>query len=105
MEQTDMFKPGLARKTDPQTSYRAAEFISPRVNQLQTIVLDYVMGHRGCTDREMVNALRAQHGGSESTWRTRRSELVDLGLIEPLGEAIINGRRHQTWTAAQNAVR
>jgi hypothetical protein len=105
MDQSDLFKPGPARKTDPETSHRAAAFIGSRVTRLQEIVLDYVATHRGCTDREMVNALREKHGGSESTWRTRRSELTDLGLIEQLGETTINGRRHQTWAVAAHAVR
>ena len=105
MQQTDLFKTGRARKTDVDTSHRAAAFINPRVTKLQELVLEYVSTHRGCTDREMVDALKALHGGGESTWRTRRSELTDVGKIEALGEVMVDGRRHKTWAAVSNAVR
>lgn len=105
MEQTDLFKTGRARKTDPSTSHRAAAFVNPRVSRLQEIVLNYIRNHRGCTDREMVNDLRKEHGGSESTWRTRRSELEDIGLVRHLGDVKVDGKRHRTWTAAEHAVR
>lgn len=103
--QADLFKAGLARKTDPETSRAAAAQVRPHLTRLQDIVLNYVRSHRGCTDREMVEALRKEHGGSDSTWRTRRSELVEMGLIVPLGTAMIGSTKHKTWTAAQHAVR
>lgn len=103
--QTDLFKTGRARKTDVDTSRRAAAFINPRISKLQELVLEYVATHRGCTDREMVEALRAQHGGAESTWRTRRSELTDVGKIEALGQVVLDGRPHKTWAVVANAVR
>lgn len=108
MEQSDLFRREtrpLTRRDDPGTSREAAHFIGGSVNKLQRIVLDYIMNHRGTTDREMVDALRKEHGGSESTYRTRRAELVDMGLVAPLGLVENAGRKHQTWTATREAYR
>ena len=103
--QTDLFKPGLARKTDPATSRAAAAKVEKHLTRLQDIVLSYIIRNRGTTDREMVEALRKEHGGSDSTWRTRRGELVALGLVAPLGHAMIGTSKHQTWAATADAVR
>lgn len=100
---TDLFTHTHTRRDDPGTSREAAHFIAGSVSNLQRLVLEYVKRHRGCTDREMVDALRKEHGGSESTYRTRRNELVDMGMIEPLGFAEVAGRKHQTWTATAHA--
>jgi hypothetical protein len=111
MPQTDLFKsrtgnPSSGVRHDaPGTSREAAHYIGGSVSSLQRLVLEYVKNHRGTTDREMVDALRKEHGGSESTYRTRRSELVDLGLIEQLGVAVIAGKKHQTWAATAHAFR
>lgn len=94
-----------ARSTDPFTSREAGRGIAGGVSRLQRLVLDYVIAHRGCTDKDMVDALRATHGGSESTYRTRRKELLDLGLVAPLGIAEVDGRKHSTWTATADALR
>ena len=100
--QNSLFSPA-SRHADPSTSRAAAEKVSDSVTMLQQLVLDYVKNHRGTTDREMVEALRKEHGGSESTYRTRRAELVDMGLVAPLGVVEIDGSRHKTWTATANA--
>lgn len=105
MEQTDFFRHTHTRRDDPVTSRQAAQSIAGSVSNLQRLVLDYVKNHRGCTDREMVDTLRKEHGGSESTYRTRRSELVDMGLIKALGYAEIGKKKHQTWAATEHAFR
>lgn len=102
--QDSLFAPA-ARAADPVTSRDAARSIAGSVTMLQNLVLDYVKNHRGTTDKEMVDALRKEHGGSDSTYRTRRAELVDMGLIEPLGYAMIGTSRHRTWSATPNAFR
>lgn len=104
MEQSDLFRPPT-RRNDPSTSRQAATFIAGSVTNLQRLVLDYVKNHRGCTDREMVDALRKEHGGSESTYRTRRSELEDMGLVKQLGQIKEGGKTHRTWTATEHAFR
>lgn len=105
MSQIDMFSSSRSRRSDPFTSKEAGRSIGGGVNRLQKMVLDFIMLHRGCTDREMVDALRKEHGGSESTYRTRRSELEDMGLVEQLGEVEIGKKKHRTWTATAHAFR
>lgn len=102
---SDLFSHTHTRRDDPGTSRQAAHFIAGSVTNLQRLVLDYVKNHRGCTDREMVDALRKEHGGSESTYRTRRSELEDMGLVEQLGEVEIGKKKHRTWAATEHAFR
>lgn len=104
MSQTDLFRPPT-RHDAPGTSREAAHFIAGSVSKLQRIVLDYIIAHRGTTDREMVEELRREHGGSESTYRTRRSELVDMGLVMQLGIIREGRKRHQTWAATPEAFR
>lgn len=105
MNQTNLFSATRSRRADPFTSKEAARCIAGGVSRLQQLVLDYIKAHRGTTDREMVEALRKEHGGSESTYRTRRNELVDMGLIKPLGLAEIGKKKHQTWAATEHAFR
>lgn len=105
MSQIDMFSSSRSRRSDPFTSKEAGRSIGGGVNRLQKMVLDFIMLHRGCTDREMVETLRKEHGGSESTYRTRRAELVDMGLVRALGMVEVGGKKHQTWTATADAFR
>lgn len=80
----DLFTP-LARTTDPETSHDAGRRITSELPELQAIVLKALTLYGPCTDRSLVTALRGQYGRTESTWRTRRSELVDKGLVEKCG--------------------
>ena len=109
MSQSDMFRPSSrppqTRHDAPGTSREAAHFIAGSVSRLQRLVLDYIINHRGTTDREMVADLRKEHGGSESTYRTRRAELVDLGLVKQLGTVSDGAKRHRTWAATEEAFR
>lgn len=108
MSQSDLFKPTArkpgSRHENPFTSRVAASYVAGSVNNLQKLVLGYIINHRGTTDREMVEALRKEHGGSDSTYRTRRSELVELGLVKELG-VIRDGRKwHKTWCATEEGL-
>lgn len=88
-----------ARGSDPDTSHEAAESISPRLRELQELVLDYAASQPdGFTDIDL-NRHFDTHG---STYRTRRSELVAKGYIRDSGErraygANGTGRRHVIW--------
>lgn len=89
----------MTRSTDPDTSLEAAESISPRLRALQGLVLDYAASQPdGFTDIDM-----NQHFDTHaSTYRTRRSELVERGYIKDSGERRAygedgKGRRHIIW--------
>jgi len=88
-----------ARGTDPETSHEAAEAISPRLRELQRLVLDFAASAPdGFTD-VVLNRHFDTHG---STYRTRRSELVEQGYIRDSGERHTygengKGRRHVIW--------
>lgn len=88
-----------ARHRDPDTSHEAAESISPRLRQLQALVLDFAASQPdGFTDVDL-----NQHFDTHaSTYRTRRSELVEKGFIRDSGERRAygengTGRRHVIW--------
>jgi len=85
------------RRGDPETSRDAAVEITPKIRQLQLDVLHYAAGcgAAGFTDP----AMNAHFNCQTSTYRTRRSELVCLGLIEDTGkrEGEAKGRKHAVW--------
>lgn len=89
----------FARRDDPDTSREAAESITPRIRQLQLAVLAYAASCEqvGFTDP----AMNAHFGVTSSTYRTRRAELVDLGLVYDTGERVAlgagGGRKHAVW--------
>jgi len=80
----DLFTP-LARTTDPETSHDAARKITPELNALQELVLKALRLYGPCTDRSLITALKGQYGRTESTWRTRRAELVRKGKVKKQG--------------------
>lgn len=89
----------FARRTDPDTSHEAAEQITPMVRALQIAVLEYAARcvPLGFTDP----AMNEHFGVTSSTYRTRRAELVDMGMIADTGERrSLNGarRKHAVWT-------
>ena len=85
-----------ARATDPETSFEAAESIMPKLNEIQQRVEEYAMGCNkwGFTDYEMNEHFK--HTGS--TYRSRRSELTDHGII------IDSGRRKQRGQGGRNHI-
>jgi hypothetical protein len=95
-----------SRATDPGTSHEAAEAIAPHVSQLQREILTYFAHFDingsffgdGLTDLELE---RLFSGRSPSSVRTRRSELAQMGLLEPAGTRVIKGRSRTVWRLAQ----
>lgn len=89
----------LARASDPDTSHEAAQSVSPRIRQLQKLVLDYAASQPdGFTDID----LNRHFDTHASTYRTRRSELVARGYIRDTKERRAygqdgTGRRHIIW--------
>lgn len=72
------------------------------VNQQK--VLDVFEGYRytALTDYKLGYAYRLVHGKLDQSWsglRTRRSELRDLGLVEPTGKVLNEGGRYITQWA------
>ena len=100
-EQTDMFdrQPrAVARRDDLDTSHLAAEDITPRIRILQAAVLSFAASCRpfGFTDPAMNDHFETH----SSTYRTRRAELVAMGLIEDSGDRACigaSGRKHAVW--------
>jgi len=73
---------GLIRKTDPDTSVKAAEEIYPNLTKIQAEVMRFAkLFPRGFTDEYM----NEYFGTYKSTYRSRRSELVKKGLIVDSG--------------------
>ena len=87
----------LHRTDDHETSVEAAELVFDKIKLLQRIVLRFltIAGPRGLTDYEL-EELCGNHG---STYRTRRSELVEKGFVVNSGKRReINGRNRIVWT-------
>jgi hypothetical protein len=88
-----------ARKTDPQTSHDAARSVGD-VTMTQEYVLKALQKPR--TDVQLVEAYRntkAAPVASESGIRSRRAELVRLGLVHDTGNRFVlpSGRRAIVW--------
>ena len=88
----------FARIGDPDTSHLAAEDITPRIRILQAAVLSFAASCRpfGFTDPAMNNHFETH----SSSYRTRRAELVGMGMIEDSGERVCigaSGRKHAVW--------
>jgi hypothetical protein len=91
----DLFK--MFRRDAKDTSVEAAESIAPSVPKIASIVFEYaaMRGSQGFTDEEM-NEYFETH---KSSYRARRAELVDRGLIEDSGVRVKgpNGRNMIVW--------
>lgn len=89
----------VARRSDPGTSWEAAESVTG-IRESQAEVLALFREHGPMTDEEA----RARYRGRQSVsgFRTRRSELVDRGLVRDTGERrrMTTGRRAVVWAAA-----
>ncbi len=85
-----------ARSSDPQTSVEAGKAILTKTALIQGYVEDYaLMRPDGFTDHEL-----SQHFGNHaSTYRTRRAELTDKGVIVPTRQrrALPSGRTAVVW--------
>ena len=94
----------FARTTDPDTSHEAAQSVAPRIRALQMAVLRFAVSAGRFTDPDM----NAFFEVTSSTYRTRRAELVDQGMIRDTGERrSLNGeggRKHAVWEATSLAL-
>jgi hypothetical protein len=93
----------VARTTDPDTSHDAADSLDPATLtgiQVNVLVVLEGSGERGLPDVTLEDRYRASYGwAGGSTIRTRRRELVDLGLVEDTGVRvpIRSGRLSILW--------
>lgn len=80
----------LVRPSDPGTSKSAAKAITPHIKDKQAAVLKVLRSKPfGMTDHELVEECKERFGWeSGSTARTRRSELVELGLVYDSGHKV-----------------
>jgi hypothetical protein len=92
----------FARKSDPTTSFQAAESVS-NVTETQEFILKMLENH-SMTDVQLVGYFKAVPGpkASESGIRSRRSELVASGLVVDSGERrkLASGRKAIVWAKA-----
>jgi hypothetical protein len=94
-----------ARITDPVTSHEAAATVRNLTATMEGIVT--VLKHRGPQPDDMIARYYSLSGfpyASPSGLRSRRAELVDLGIIEPSGEfaKTPSGRRTIVWRLVAN---
>jgi hypothetical protein len=89
----------ITRAGNPSTSYQAASAVVGKLRPLQQKVLDVHLGRPdGLTDL----SLEEQCGSHGSTYRTRRAELTELGLIVDSGrKAKQQGSNRTIWIAAR----
>lgn len=75
------------RTNDLDTSREAAEKIQPSLRLRQQVVLQAFRRNGPMTDEELFIYLRSRgHLWGQSTARTRRAELVELGFIDKTNE-------------------
>ncbi len=99
--QTGLFEPHTrARPGDPDTSHAAAGRIQHRMTDIQIKVLSYFLSiwPRAITDLD----LQSYFNDHKSTYRTRRSELVAMGLIvDTLERRYQDGSNRVLWVAVK----
>ena len=88
----------MHRHDDPHTSEEAALAVAPHLNEIQREVEAYATrcGYFGFTDYE----LNIHFMTTGSTYRSRRAELADMGVIVDSGKVKRkgeNGRNHTIW--------
>jgi hypothetical protein len=88
----------FARSSDPSTSHDAAAELTPKLRKIQADVLAFAARRRGFTDPQ----LGEHFNDYGSTHRSRRAELVDLGLIEDSGIRLgEKGHKHTVWRISE----
>ena len=92
-----------ARATDPDTSHEAARSIGEMTEKRQA-VLDTITAIGGGTDEDIVDAYRSSSAPQQtaSGIRTRRAELVTMGLVRDTGQRTVraSGRSAIVWGRA-----
>lgn len=95
-----MFTKARARKSDPHTSHEAADSVT-KITEVQYWVRKSLLGMRA--DHELVEVYRQWKNApraSESSIRSRRAELVRMGLVEAVKDEYRltpTGRKAQVW--------
>jgi len=92
-------KRAVARSTDPSTSWEAARSVQ-NITEHQGEVLAAYRGRKDMADEDLVlNLQRSGSRQSPSGIRTRRAELVALGLLADTGDRVVGstGRRMILW--------
>ena len=91
----DLFK--LFRRDAKDTSIEAAKSIIPTLPNIEAVVFEYAImrGKQGFTDDQMNEHFQTH----KSTYRARRSTLVEKGFIEDSGIRVKspNGRNMTVW--------
>jgi len=91
----NLFK--MFRRNAKDTSVEAAKSIIPTLPNIEAAVYEYAVmrGSRGFTDDEMNEHFKTH----KSTYRARRSTLVEKGFIEDTGLRVMgpNGRNMAVW--------
>ena len=90
----------LARQQNPSTSYHAADGIVHKLRPLQLKVLEVLKaaGPDGLADFE----IEERCGDHGSTYRTRRAELVEVGLVRDSGRVInLKGTNRIVWVMTE----
>ena len=87
----------LHRRDAKDTSVEAAKSIVPSLPNIESLVFEYatMRGKQGFTDDQMNEHFQTH----KSTYRARRSSLVEKGLIEDSGMRVKgpNGRNMTVW--------
>ena len=89
-----------ARATDPETSHQAAESVRGNLRESQETVLELFRTWGPMTDHTMVRkADKLSVRQSPSGLRSRRAELVAMGLLEHTGgwQELPSGRKARVW--------
>ena len=90
----------VARRGDPSTSWAAANSLYPEtLRRTLRLVLHTIQDRGPMTDEHLVDLLEGAM--SPSGARSRRAELVDLGLVYDTGQRLVlrSGRRAIVWAA------
>lgn len=99
--QADLFDPHkVARSDDPETSHEAARSLNKRKLSAQRENILRLLRGAGLTDEE-IRDIYPQPRPSDASLRTRRNELVEMGLVMDSGRLrrTRSGRRAIVWKA------
>lgn len=94
----DLFEHAVARRSDPRTSWDAADSVK-NIRESQAFILDLLSTYGPMTDEEIYKLLG--EGYSPSGARSRRNELVEKGLVQDSGRRALtkSNRRTIIWRA------
>jgi hypothetical protein len=100
-----------ARRDDPETSHAAAASVADLTGKQRAVLSCLRAADRPLTDQELALlyvGLAADEGWpdqSDSGLRTRRSELVERGLVASVGKRRLDtGRLARTWAPAGSII-